>query len=45
MEHLEAKVLIQGVFCYWNHPKSSKYGTGPTQEKKMTGSAQHIENG
>ena len=22
-----------------------KYGTGPAQEKKMTGSAQHIENG
>ena len=26
-------------FCH----KSSKYGTGPTQEKKVTGSAQHIE--
>ena len=26
-------------FCH----KSSKYGAGPTQEKKMTGSAQHIE--
>ena len=25
--------------------KSFKYGTGPTQEKKMTGSAQHNENG
>ena len=28
-------------FCH----KSSKYGTGPTQEKKMTGSAQHIQSG
>ena len=35
---------MQGVF-YWFHPKSFKYGTGPTSEKKMTGSAQHIENG
>ena len=24
------------VFFYWSRPKSSKYGTGPTQEKKMT---------
>ena len=29
----------------WFRHKSFKYGTGPTQEKKMTGSAQHIENG
>ena len=27
----------------WFRHKSSKYGTSPTQEKKMTGSAQHIE--
>ena len=31
----------------WFRHKSSKYGTGPTQEKKTkkTDSAQHIENG
>ena len=28
----------------WFRHKSSKYGTGLTQEKKMTGPAQHIEN-
>ena len=33
------------VFLYWPLLKSSKYGTGPTQEKKMTGSTQHIEIG
>ena len=27
----------------WFRHKSFKYGTGPSQEKKMTGSAQHIE--
>ena len=36
--------IIYRVFFYWSRPKSSKYGTGPTQEKKMTGSAQHNEN-
>ena len=29
----------------WFRHKSSKYGTSPTQEKKMTRSAQHISNG
>ena len=29
----------------WSRHKSSKYGTGPTQEKKMTGTAHDIENG
>ena len=29
----------------WFSHKNSKYGTGPAQEKKMTGSAQYIENG
>ena len=40
------KVLLKytyRVFFYWSRPKSSKYGTGPNQGKKMTGSAQHIE--
>ena len=27
------------VFFYWFRPKSYKYGTGPTQERKKTGSA------
>ena len=29
----------------WFRHKSSMYGAGPTKEKKMTGSTQHIENG
>ena len=37
--------FLQDDFFDWRRPKSSKYGTGPTQERKMTGSAQHIENG
>ena len=37
--------MVQGVLFYWSHPKSFKYGTGPTQEMKMTGPAKHIENG
>ena len=37
--------MVQGVLFYWSHPKSFKYGTGPTQEMKMAGPAEHIENG
>ena len=43
---LEASVQIYRViFLTGPAQKSSKYGTGPTQEKKLMGSAQHIENG
>ena len=32
-------IQITGCFFYWFRPKSSKYGTGSTQQRKMTGSA------
>ena len=29
---IASNLLVRGVFCDWSRSKSSKYGTGPTQE-------------